>query len=138
NCLYIASLTSGLTRMTYVAKSAPLAMQAVRIRPGGKGFTIQLTQALAADQAIDPAQFSVNRYHYLYTGNYGSPQSDEKAIPVEEAELSSDRTSITLSFPVETHPLGMVYHIRIPDLAGERGDRLAHKEAWYTVHRIPE
>ncbi|HTN75325.1 MAG TPA: hypothetical protein VL096_08765, partial [Pirellulaceae bacterium] len=146
NHLYIASLTSGLTRLAYVGQTrlayvgqtAPLALQAVRIRPGGKGFVVQLTKPLAADQKLDPAQFAVKRYHYLYTGNYGSPQADEKSVPVEAAELSADRTTITLTFPVETYPIGMVYEIRVGDLRDEQGEKLLHKEAWYTVHKIPK
>lgn len=136
--LYIASLTSGLTRLAYVAKTAPLAMKAVHIRPGGNGFVVHLTKPLAADQNINPAQFSVARYHYLYTGNYGSPQADEQAVAVEAAELSPDRTQITLTFPVETSPIGMVYAIRVGELRDEQGEKLQHNEAWYTVHRIPK
>jgi hypothetical protein len=122
--------------MRYVGKSAPLAMRAIHIRPGGKGFVVQLTKPLAANQAIDPSLFSVKRYHYLYTGNYGSPQANEKQIPVESAELSSDRTSITLTLPVETHPLGMVYELRLGDLADETGEKMLHKEAWYIASPI--
>jgi hypothetical protein len=140
NSLYIASLTSGITRLKYVGQGIeclPLAMQSIHIRPSAKGFTIQLTKPLAADQKINPAQFSVKRYHYLYTGNYGSPQIDEKNIPVNGVELSNDRTTITLTFPVETHPLGMVYEIRVENLQDEQGAQIFSKEAWYTVHRIP-
>lgn len=138
NKLYVASLTSGLTRMTYVAKSSPLAMQSIHIRPGGVGFVVQLTRPLAADHVIDTSTFSVKRYHYLYTGNYGSPQSDETVIPVKEASLSSDRTSITLTFPVETYPIGMVYEFRVDNLRDANGEKMLHKEAWYTVQRIPK
>ena len=74
----------------------------------------------------------------MYTGNYGSPQHDEQSIPVETAELSSDRTSITLTLPVETYPLGMVYEIKVNDLKDEQGEKLTHNEAWYTVHKIPQ
>lgn len=140
NCLYIASLTSGLTRMMYVgddSKQIPLAMQSIHIRSGGKGFVIRLTKPLAAEQVIVPTQFAVKRYHHLYTGNYGSPQADEKPVPVEAAELSADRTSITLAFPVETYPIGMVYEIRVGDLRDEKGEKMLHQEAWYTVHKIP-
>ena len=137
NRLYIASLTSGLVRMSFAGPN-PLAMHAVHIRPGGKGFVIQLTKALAADQTIDRDQFAVKRYHYLYTGNYGSPQADEKMVPVQQAQLSADRTSITLTLPVETYPIGMVYEIRVPELFDEKGEKLLQREAWFTVHRIPK
>ncbi len=141
NSLYVASLTSGLTRISYAGvdgSQTPLAMRAIHIRPRGTGFVIQLTKPLAADETIKPNQFTIKRYHYLYTGNYGSPQADEQTIPVDKAELSSDRTSITLTFPVETYPIGMVYEFRVPNLRDESGKQMLHKEAWYTVHRIPK
>lgn len=138
NRLYVASLTSGLTRIAFIEQSDPLAMQAIHIRPDGKGFVIHLTKPLAAEQAIEPSQFSVKRFHYAYTGNYGSPQQDEKQVPVEAAQLSADRASITLTFPVETYPIGMVYEIRVGELIGNQGEKLLHNEAWYTVHRIPK
>jgi len=144
NCLYVTSLTSGLTRLKYVGvkkpaqkQTVPFAMQSIHIRPGGRGFVLRLTKPLGAGQAVQPALISVKRYHYLYTGNYGSPPSNEMIIPVETVELSADRSAITLTLPVETHPLGMVYEFRVNQLLDEAGESMQHREAWYTVHKIP-
>jgi len=137
NQLYICSLTTGLTRLKFKG-SAPLAMQTVNIRPGGQGFVIKFTKPLAAETKLAAADFRVKRYHYLYTGNYGSPQADEANVPVQAAELSPDRTSITLTFPVETYPIGMVYEINAGKLMADGGEPLVHNEAWYTVQRIPK
>ncbi len=135
--LYMASLTSGLTRMAFDGK-LPLAMHSIHIRPGGKGFVVNLTKPLTADTKLSPDQFHVKRYHYLYTGNYGSPQADEAAVPVAQAELSADRTAITLTLPVETYPIGMVYEINLGKLTAADGEPMLHNEAWYTVHKIPK
>lgn len=137
NQLYMASLTSGLTRMAFEGPT-PLAIHSVHIRPRGAGFVVQLTKPLAADALLAATQFRVKRYHYLYTGNYGSPQADEQIVPVKSVQLSPDRTAITLSLPVETYPIGMVYEINLGDLTGTEGDRLLHNEAWYTVNQIPK
>ncbi|MCE9553738.1 MAG: hypothetical protein K8T91_10255 [Planctomycetes bacterium] len=137
NQLYMASLTSGVTRLAFDGKT-PLAIRSLRIRPKGEGFVVQLTKPLAAHAKLNPADFRVRRYHHLYTGNYGSPEADAKTIPVQAAELSSDRTAITLSFPVETYPSGMVYEINVGKLSGADGEKLRHHEAWYTVQKIPE
>ena len=83
NQLYMASLTSGLTRMAFDGRT-PLAIHSVRIRPRGQGFVVHLTKPLAADTQLSPSQFRVKRYHYLYTGNYGSPQADEQIVPVQQ------------------------------------------------------
>jgi len=65
--LYMASLSTGLTRMKFDGQT-PAALQAVRIRPRGEGFVMQLTQPLAADANLAPEQFKIRRDHYLYTG----------------------------------------------------------------------
>ena len=137
NQLYMASLTSGLTRLKYKEK-IPFEIEKVTIRPAGQGFVIHLTRPLTPQAQLEAADFRVRRYHYLYTGNYGSPEADVTMIPVIAAELSPNRTSITLSFPVETHPISMVYEINTGKLMADDGEILLHNEAWYTVNRIPK
>ena len=135
--LYMASLSTGLTRLKYDGKS-PAALQAIHIRPRGVGFTVKLTQPLAEDANLAPERFKVRRYHYLYTGNYGSPNADETNVPVEKVELNAERTELTLTLPVQTYPIGMVYALQFGDLKFASGARLAQNEAWYTVHQIPD
>jgi glucose/arabinose dehydrogenase len=137
NALYACSLTTGLTRLTFNGK-APMAMHSMNIRPGGAGFTIKFTKPLAPDCNPAPANINVKRYHYLYTGNYGSPQAEEAVVPVEKAELSADRTSLTLSLPVQTYPIGMVYEFSVNGITAADGDKLDNPEAWYTVYTIPK
>jgi putative heme-binding domain-containing protein len=137
NQLYMSSLTSGLTRMAFDGKT-PMAIHSLNIRPQGEGFVVHLTKPLADDLELDPAQFSVRRYHYLYTRNYGSPEADQKQVPVESVKLSPDRKSITLKFPVETYPIGMVYEFNVGKLTSADGEVLMHNQAWYTVHNIPK
>lgn len=135
--LYMSSLTSGLTRVAFDG-SLPFEMRSVNVRPRGEGFVVHLTKPLAGKSEPRPEGIRVRRYHYLYTGNYGSPEADVAAVPVVQADVSDDRTSITLSFPVVSHPLGMVYEIDLGELETDDGQRLLHHEAWYTVHRLPE
>ena len=135
--LYMTSLTTGLTRVRFVGPT-PLAIHSVHIRPGGKGFVINFTKPLAAGTKLDPAAFRVKHYHYLYTGNYGSPNADTTNVPVAAAELSADRKSATLTFPVETYPVGMTYEINTGRLTAEGGEELVHNDIWYTVNRIPK
>jgi hypothetical protein len=135
--LYMTSLTTGLTRVRFVGPT-PLAIHSVHIRPGGKGFVIHFTKPLATGTKLDPAAFRVKHYHYLYTGNYGSPNADTTNVSVVAAELSADRKSATLTFPVETYPIGMTYEINTGRLTADGGEELAHNDIWYTVNRIPK
>jgi hypothetical protein len=135
--LYQASLATGLTRMKYTG-DVPFSIQSVHIRPRGQGFTARMTRPLAEFESMDPSEIRVKRYHYLYTGEYGSPQANEQMVSVERVELSEDRTMLTLTFPVESYPIGMVYEIDFGNLTSDDGQALVHPEAWYTVHEIPE
>ena len=135
--LYLASLTTGLTRMRPDGPP-PFAIQAMTIRKGGGGFQLALTKPLDPAYEPRPEDFRFRRYHYLYTANYGSPEADVAAVPVERVEVSADRRAVTLVLPVETHPLGMVYELDAGRLRGEGGEGLRHPEAWYTVHRVPK
>ena len=99
---------------------------------------IRLTRPLAKGTRLQPGDFLVRKYHYLYTGEYGSPEAGSANVPVEKAQLASDRMSIELTFPVTTYPIGMVYEINVGQLVGEDGEPLLHNDAWYTVHRIPK
>jgi hypothetical protein len=137
NKLYMTSLTTGLTRLAYRG-GPPLAIESMRIRAGGKGFVVRLTKPLAQDVQLPASQIRVQRYHYLYTGNYGSPKADEKTVAVERVEISDDGREVTLTLPVESHPLGMVYELNLGNLRDAADDLLLHPQAWYTVHQIPQ
>ena len=135
--LYAASLSSGLVRIQYQGQT-PFAMHSMTIRPGGIGFQLHLTRPLASTDTPVASQFRFRRYHYLYTGNYGSPEAEITEVPATAAELSLDRRTITLSLPLETHPIGMVYELTASGLRGDDGQELQQNQAWYTVHRIPK
>ena len=135
--LYLASLTTGLTRMRPEGPP-PFALRAMTMRKGGGGFQLALTKPLDPAYQPKPEDFRFRRYHYLYTANYGSPEADVASVPVETVEVSADRTLITLGLAVEPHPLGMVYELDAGRLRAEGGEGLKHPEAWYTVHRVPK
>jgi len=135
--LYVAALASGLARIRHTDQT-PAALHALHVRPGGVGFTVDLTKPLAADATPQAEQCKVSSYHYVYSGQYGSPETGARQIAVERVDVSSDRRQLTLTFPVEKHPLGMVYAFDFKGLTFAEGERLGQTEAWYTVHQIPE
>ena len=135
--LYMASLTSGLTRLAFDGKT-PMAIESMHLRKGGTGFVVQLTKPLSAETRLEPEKIRFKRYYFPYTSNYGANPTDEKIIPVTQAELSPDRRTISLTLPVEAHPNGMVYEMDLGNLTSEAGEKLIHREGWYTVHALPK
>ena len=134
--LYVSTLSGGLMRICFGGKT-PMDIHHVTIRSGGEGFVVHFTKPLA--EGTDVAKiFRAWRWHYLYTGNYGSPDADKKDVPISKAEMSADRRSVTLTLPVETHPIGMTYYLSAGKVLAEDGDQLVNNEAWYTVNRVPK
>jgi mono/diheme cytochrome c family protein len=136
NHLYVSTLAGGLVRIRYGGKM-PMEMHHVNIRPEGEGFVVHFTKPLA--EGTDAAKlFRARRWHLLYSGQYGSPRLGSKDVAISKAELSADRRSVTLTLPVETHPIGMVYYLATNKATADDGDALVNPEAWYTVNRIPK
>jgi hypothetical protein len=129
-------LTSGLVRVRFGGQT-PLEIHHISIRPGGKGVVVHFTRPLAADLSVTAADFQARRWHYRYSRDYGSPKMQEREVAITRAELAADRRSVTLSLPVESYPGGMVYYLRAGPLRADGGAVLAHREAWYTVQRVP-
>jgi|694.fasta_scaffold61092_2 putative heme-binding domain-containing protein len=136
--LYMACMTTGLARMRF-AGATPAAIHSLSIRPRGAGFTAVFTKPLAADVALDPARCKVRRYHYVYSGQYGSPEAGTTPVEVTALKLSADGKQLSIDVPVEAHPFGMVHAFEFGNLRFADGDTLPANRAmaWYTVQRIP-
>ena len=134
--LYQASLTSGLTALQFDGSDV-MAIHSMKLRAGGIGFDLHFTQPIAEATELAPERFRFRRYHYIYGGTYGSPEADSQPVEVTGVALSDDRKTITLTLPIETYPIGMVYELIIDPLKATNGRELKHPEAWYTVQRIP-
>ncbi|MFT5404215.1 MAG: hypothetical protein ACI9DF_003058 [Verrucomicrobiales bacterium] len=134
--LYQASLTSGLTALQFDGSDV-MAIHSMKLRAGGTGFDLHFTQPIVKATELAPERFRFRRYHYIYGGTYGSPEDDSQQVEVTGIALSDDRKTITLTLPIETYPIGMVYELTMDPLKATNGRELKHPEAWYTVQRIP-
>ena len=134
--LYQASLTSGLTALQFDGSDV-MAIHSMKLRAGGTGFDVHFTQPIAEATELAPDRFRFRRYHYIYGGTYGSPEADSQPVEVTGVALSDDRKTITLTLPIETYPIGMVYELIMGPLKATNGRELKHPEAWYTVQLIP-
>jgi cytochrome c len=119
-----------------------------RIKPNGKavfeiqsvhavlgGFELKFTQALDP-KAAAPANFKVQTWRYLSTGNYGGPQVDMKSLPVKSVQTFTDKTKLFLEIPglVEKN----VVHIELDSNAviSSLGAKPWTFETWYTLNRL--
>lgn len=124
----------GLQKLAPVSE-ATFDMKSMSVVEGG--FTIQYTAPISeATAAAITEAYRVEQWRYLPTSTYGGPKIDEETLVVSGAEVSADRTSVTLA--IEGLKPGRVVHLRSPrPFASEAGQELWNTEAWYTLNSLP-
>lgn len=112
-----------------------------QMRATKTGFEIRYTQALSQETvdkiAENPnAAFRMTHWRYAPRPTYGGPKVDERPLFVSGAQVSADRTKVTLT--VDGLEEGRVVHLRSPrPFTGVDGEELWNTEAWYTLNEIP-
>lgn len=123
----------GLERMSWNGNNA-FEMLAVRVTENG--FEIELTQPLAEDIELVPADLLVKQWFYHPNEQYGGPKYDETELSPSRLETSPDRRRIVADIP-GLRP-GYVVYLRLSErLRAQGGQALWTAEAWYTLNAIP-
>ncbi|MBL8764545.1 MAG: hypothetical protein JNM07_09790 [Phycisphaerae bacterium] len=127
---------SGLQRLLWTGVT-PFEMLTMRAAPDG--FDLEFTHDLEED--ADQAGYEVSSHTYLYRPEYGSPETDTKALKVTAKKTGPRSVHLTVS-PLRVGGVGYVHELRIEGLrsaAGSDGRRehLLHPTAYYTLQRIP-
>src|SRR6185503_510075 len=93
---------SGLARLRYTGAPTTLPREVAAM---DKGILLHFEVPLDPQKAADPANFSVERWNYKRTSNYGSPHFRLDGTPGQEwltpssAYLSRDRKSVFIGIP---------------------------------------
>ncbi|AEG45430.1 family 16 glycoside hydrolase [Isoptericola variabilis] len=111
----------------------------VRVREGG--FDLEYSQPLSDETvqkiADDVAHaYRATQWRYVPTQQYGGPKVDEEVLRVTGAEVSADRTTVSLT--IDGLKPGRVVHLRSPrPFTDAEGRELWNTEAWYTLNSLP-
>ncbi|MDD9207254.1 DUF1080 domain-containing protein, partial [Georgenia sp. 10Sc9-8] len=110
-------------------------MAEMRVIEGG--FEVEYTQPLSEETAAGIADaYDVEQWRYIPTPSYGGPKLDEETLTVTDAQVSDDRTTVTLQ--LDGLEPGRVVHLRSPrPFTDEGGTELWNTEAWYTLNSLP-
>ncbi|MEZ5573041.1 MAG: family 16 glycoside hydrolase [Halioglobus sp.] len=124
----------GLERIQWVGNNA---FEILSVKAQHDGFVIELTQPLAADMALTPADIVAKQWFYYPNEQYGGPKYDETVLPVTGVEVAADRRSVHLHIP--GLKAGYVVYLRLNDRLRSTDDQtLWTAEAWYTLNAIPQ
>ena len=127
----------GFYRVRYTGKAAAMPSE---LHVKKNGVAITFTDALDAASVKDVANYNVEQWNYIYSGNYGSPEvsTDDPTkrghdgVEVKSAALSGDKKTVFLAMPVK--PV-MQMKIRFT-LKADDGTPVA-QEIYNTIHRVP-
>ena len=121
----------GLQRLNY-AGAVPLEVHTMALRPGG--FDLTFTKPIAADSAT-VKNLALKSFTYVYSSNYGCPETDTRPEKIASAKLSADGRTLSLAVPDLAR--GRLYDLRLSGVHTADGEELLHGEAYYTLNELP-
>ena len=96
-----------------------------------KGFKIDFTKDFIE---LQPENFLIKSYHYLYHVSYGSPRIEEKELVVSQLNTSADGKSLEVE--IEGLEEGKVIDFSFINLASKSGEFLKAKRLCYTLNQL--
>ncbi|HWN97399.1 MAG TPA: c-type cytochrome, partial [Methylomirabilota bacterium] len=130
-----AKEVSGLARVRYTGAPSTLPREVAAM---DKGILLRFDVPLDAIAATNPANFSVERWNYQRTANYGSPHfkpdgsKGQESMTASSAYLSRDAKSVFIGVP----DMQRVMQMRLGwALAARDGVKLA-QNAYFTPHEL--
>jgi glucose/arabinose dehydrogenase/cytochrome c551/c552 len=112
----------------------PFEIRSLHARPDG--FRAVFTRPAEPASALAPDSWSVERYHYEYTGAYGSPELERAPVPIRSIRLSGDACAADLCLAELRRR--WVYTISAPGARSPAGEPLLHPTGAYTLNEIPD
>ncbi len=122
-----------LERMVWTGK-IPFEIHEMRARPDG--FELTFTQPVDPATAADVKSYAMTSYTYIFQAAYGSPEVDAATPKIVAATVTPDNKSVRLV--VEGLKAGNIHELTSAGLKSADGLPLLHKEAFYTLNRIPK
>jgi cytochrome c len=122
----------GLERLTPNGVST---FELLEVRARAGGFELTMSEAIAHDIELEPADLKVRQWFYHATANYGGPKMDDRVLNVRAIEISGDRRRLTVEIDgLEAHH--MVYLRLDPRIVSTTGQAAWVREAWYTLNEL--
>ena len=118
----------------YWTGRVPFEIHEMRAKPDG--FELTFTQPVDPQSAGDVASYHLDTYGYIYQSTYGSPEVDQSHPSIVSATVAPDQKSVRLV--VESLKAGNIHELVAGGVRSKRGQSLLHKEAYYTLNRIPK
>lgn len=101
-----------------------------------EGFDLTFTKPVDPKTVEKAAAYSLKSFTYVYTSQYGYPETDTQGEKVEVLGVSADGKTVKLAVP--DRRIGRVYDWKFNDVKAADGEELLHAEAYFTLNAIPK
>ncbi|MCB1092663.1 MAG: hypothetical protein KDL87_14100, partial [Verrucomicrobiae bacterium] len=133
-----AEQISGLYRVTMTGKPCWVPTD---VRSSDRGVLLRFSQPVDPDVATNLASYTVDRWNYLRTHNYGSGNykpdgtPGQESVPVASVYLSEDQTAVFLGIPgiQPVHSMRVSYRVPAPGEPLPPQEAIQH--AYLTIHQ---
>ncbi len=98
------------------------------------GFDLNFTKPVDVKTVRNATAYSMKSFTYVYTSQYGYPETDTQGEKLEVTDVSKDGKTVSLAVPGRR--VGRVYDLKLNDVRSADGDDLLHTEAYYTLNAI--
>jgi hypothetical protein len=95
---------------------------------------LTFTKPVDAKTAGSADAYSINRYYYLYHGQYGSPKTEETPVKVTNVTVSADNRRVSPT--VDQLIPGRIYELRPGRITSADGTPLITRLAAYTLNKL--
>jgi len=112
----------------------PFEMKDVHALPDG--LEIEFTLPVDLSKLINPNNYAVNSFTYMYHHHYGSPIIHNRSRTIVGIVPSPDQKKVKLI--LDSLIEGHIHEIKVNNLASREGKGLLHDFAYYTMNAIPE
>jgi glucose/arabinose dehydrogenase len=121
-----------LERLDWTGKT-PFEILEMRAQPDG--FELHFTAPVNREQASRPESYQLQTYTYIYQAAYGSPEVDFTTPTIRSATVSDDGRIVNLV--IDGLQEGHIHELVASGVTSTAGLPLLHKEAYYTLNRLP-
>ncbi|MEK6258128.1 MAG: hypothetical protein AABP62_05860 [Planctomycetota bacterium] len=120
-------------RLVWTGKT-PFEIHEMRAKPDG--FELTFTQPVDPTTAGDVKSYAMISYTYIFQSSYGSPEVDQSTPTITSATVAPDNKSVRLV--IDGLKAGNIHELTSAGVKSADGLPLLHKEAYYTLNRIPK
>jgi hypothetical protein len=121
-----------LERLEWTGKM-PFEIDRITIQP--EGFQVSFTKPVDSATGNLPESYVVSAFTHPYHAGYGGPEIEQHSPGVSAVAIAADGMSATLT--LEKLRQGFVYELDLESLRSRDGEKLLHRNAFYTVNEIP-